>query len=96
MPTTTATPTVEQMQKEISKLQRQNDDLVDAKLELEAQLESVTETTQETEEYQQRRTDRARQVLVNHHDDAGHRGSQRFCTEAPCPALNELLDGGDL
>lgn len=96
MPITTATPTVEQLQKQISKLQRQNDDLVEAKLELEAQLESVTEDTREVDEYHQRRTHRARQVVVNHHDDAGHRGSQRFCTEAPCPALNELLDGGDL
>jgi predicted nucleic acid-binding Zn-ribbon protein len=96
MPTTTATPTVEQLQKQVTKLQRANDELVDAKLELEAQLESVTETTQETEEYQQRRTDRARQALVNHHDEAGHRGSQRFCSEAPCPAFNELLDEGDL
>lgn len=96
MATTTATPTVEQLQKQISKLQRQNDELVEAKLELEAQLESVTEDTREADEYLERRTDRARQVVVNHHDDAGHRGSQRFCSEAPCPALNELLDGGDL
>lgn len=96
MPTTTATPTIDDLQKQIGELERQNADLVDAKLELEAQLESVTEATQETEEHDQRRTDRARQVVVNHHDEAGHRGSQRFCTEAPCPALNGLLEDGDL
>jgi predicted RNase H-like nuclease (RuvC/YqgF family) len=96
MPTKTATRTLDDLQRQIAKLQRQNDELVDAKLELEAQLESVTENEQETEEYQQRRTDRARQALVDHHDEAGHRGSQRFCFEAPCPAFNSLLDDGDL
>lgn len=96
MPTTTATPTVEQLQKQISKLQRQNDELVDAKLELEGLVDELQEQLRDGQEGDERRTDRARQVVVNHHDDAGHRGSQRFCSEAPCPALNELLDGDDL
>lgn len=40
--------------------------------------------------------DRLQQIAVDHHDEMRHRGPQRFCTEAPCPALNDLLDSGDL
>jgi chromosome segregation ATPase len=96
MPTTTATPTVEQLQKEIRKLEQDNADLVDAKLELEGLVDELQEQLREAEAGDERRGDRARQVITNHHDDAGHRGSQRFCTEAPCPALNELLEDGVL
>lgn len=96
MPTITTTPTVDELQKKIRKLERQNVDLVDAKLELEGQVDELSEQLRDGQVGDERRNDRARQVVVNHHDDAGHRGSQRFCTEAPCPALNALLEDGDL
>lgn len=96
MPTITTTPTVDELQKKIRKLERQNVDLVDAKLELEGQVDELREQLHDGRAGDEGRNDRARQVVVNHHDDAGHRGSQRFCTEAPCPALNALLEDGDL
>jgi predicted transcriptional regulator len=96
MTTRTAPPTVDELQRQITKLQRQNDDLVDAKLELEGRVDELQEQLRDAQEADEGRTERTRQIVVDHHDDTGHRGSQRFCTEAPCPALNALIEDGGL
>lgn len=96
MSTKTATPTIESLQAQVVKLERANADLVDAKLELEDQLAGIREDEQDAERAHERAADRLQQIVVDHHDEARHRGSVRFCTEAPCPALNTLLDDGDL
>jgi FtsZ-binding cell division protein ZapB len=92
----TAPPTIEGLQAEIAKLQQDNDSLVDDNLVLEEQLDVVREQLRDGEEEDSRRTDSVRRILVDHHDETGHRGSQRFCTEAPCPAFNALLEDGEL
>lgn len=94
--TVTAAPTVESLQTLVAKLQQQNADLVEDKLQLEDELAGIREDEQEERRASERAVDRLRQIVVDHHDDARHRGSVRFCTEAPCPALNALLESGDL
>lgn len=94
--TTTTAPTIDDLQKKITKLQSDNADLVDAKLQLEDELDAIREDQRDDERAHENGTDRLRRIVVDHHDEARHRGSVRFCTEAPCPALNTLLDDGAL
>ncbi|HET6910750.1 MAG TPA: hypothetical protein VFH54_15580 [Mycobacteriales bacterium] len=88
----TTPQTVDQLTEQVVKLRRQVENLKDDKALIQDQLDEVLEREKEAQEHDERQIEHARQIVVNHHDDAGHRGSQRFCTEAPCPALNALLD----
>lgn len=89
MTTTTTTPTVAELQRRITSLREEKQELEDLVGELQDRLDTTERDDQESSE---QFTDRARQVLLDHHDEAGHRGSQRFCTASPCPALNAPLD----
>jgi TolA-binding protein len=90
--TTTAPATVTELQDQVVKLKRQVENLRDDKALIQDQLDEVLEREKDAQEHDERQIEHARQIVVNHHDEANHRGSQRFCTEAPCPALNALFD----
>lgn len=87
--TMTTTPTVAELQHRIESLREEKAELEGMVGELQDRLDATERDDQEASE---RFAEGARRALVNHHDEAKHRGSQRFCTEAPCPVFNALLD----
>lgn len=100
MTITTTPTTVEELQQELAtlreekrELQQENEDLTG---ELEDLRDDVAAAERDETGARDGAADRLRQIVVDHHDDTRHRGSVRFCTEAPCPALNALLNDGEL